>query len=190
MIFLQKEGRWINMKGMPFKKYLKYGYNNYRATIDDWFLHMSSFFPDTRLKNFIEIRNCDCQKAELICSPAALWKGLMYNDDAIQAVIDIINRYNWEILCKLRQEVPKHGLNTVVKNVRVIDIAKEIVTIAYSSLNNMNISDNNGKNESVFLEYICELLNCGKSPADVLLSNWNGIWNKNINKLIEYSRLV
>lgn len=161
--------------GMTFRNYMK----NYEASMDDWFLHMTTFFPDVRMKNFLEVRNCDCQKEELIMAFPALIKGIMYNDSAIDAAWDLVKHLSWEKRNGLRTLVPKHGLDTRLGNFRVIDIAKELVSIAEVSL----------KDDSVYLQKIKELLQNNTAPADIIIMKWDSEWNREIKKLIEYTRL-
>lgn len=188
MIFLEKEDKWFNMKGLSFRKYMQDGFNGYHATIDDWKLHLTSFFPDIRLKNYIEIRNCDCQKADNTLALPALWKGIMYTQEAIDAACDLIKDLSWEDAMQLRHDVPKLALQTELKGKKLSDYAKELIQIAENSLNTQS-SQNNYPSESVYLEKLKELVLQNKSPADVILSNWHGRWNKDISKFVEYARL-
>ncbi len=187
MIFLQKEGKWFNMKGMPFREYLKSGYKGYHATIEDWHLHLSSFFPEARLKNYIEVRCTDCQRENLIPAVPALWKGLLYNPDALDAAWDIIKNLDWRDYSDLRFSVPKLGLKAKCRYFKVVDVAKEIINIAMQSLKEQQITD--GIDESIYLEEFSDLVRQGLSPADILIENWNGAWNKDIRKLINYASL-
>ncbi len=187
MIFLNKEGKWFNMKGMPFREYLKNGYKDYHATIEDWHLHLSSFFPDVRLKNYIEVRCTDCQRENLIPAVPALWKGLLYNQNALEAAWDLIKNLDWKDYAGLRLSVPKLGLEAKCRYFKVADVAKELVNIAILSLKEQQNS--NGLDESIYLEELSELVGQGKSPADILIKNWNGSWSRDISRLINYSSL-
>lgn len=188
MIFLEKDLKWFNMNGMSFKSYLKEGFNGYRATIDDWNLHLTSFFPDIRLKSYIEVRNCDSQRAELIYALPALWKGLMYTENALSASFDLVKDFSWEDVQVLRKDVPKLALNSEIKNKKVLDYTKELVRISENSLKEQ-AKQNNHESESIYLEPLKNLLNNSKSPADNILELWHGEWNKDLSKLIEYSIL-
>jgi len=189
MVFLKKDDKWINMNGLPFKEYIKNGYNGYKATIDDWFLHMSSFFPDVRLKNFIELRNCDCQRSDLLFSVPALWKGIMYDDKALDHSWNLIKDFTWEERLELRRLVPKYGLNLCFKGFKLIDIAKELVNIADSSLKSMKEMNEDFQDESIYLENLQNILSKNQTPSDIILKYWNTSWNKDLRKLVEYSIL-
>ncbi|MDD3014299.1 MAG: glutamate-cysteine ligase family protein [Candidatus Gastranaerophilales bacterium] len=189
MIFIQKDNKYINMKDRTFRDYLNHGYEGHRASMDDWFLHTNLFFPDVRLNNYIEIRNCDSQREDLILAPAALWKGILYNQDAMQSAFDLVKELNYENLMELRSLVPKYALDTQIDALKVSDAAKELVNIAYKSLKQMNIQDENGYDESIYLESLFDLVNQSKTPADLILQRWYSDWNKNTAELVEYSKI-
>ena len=189
MVFLKKDDKWINMKGLTFREYIKNGYNDYKATIDDWFLHMSSFFPDVRLKNFLELRNCDCQRSDLLYAIPALWKGIMYDDNALDCSWNLIKDFNWEERLELRRLVPKYGLNICFNGIKLVDIAKEIVNTAISSLKSMKEVNEDFQDETIYLKNLKDILSKNQTPADIILNNWNKSWNKDMGKLIEYSIL-
>ncbi|OGI00635.1 MAG: hypothetical protein A2Y25_04595 [Candidatus Melainabacteria bacterium GWF2_37_15] len=155
--------------GMPFREYMK----THRVTMDDWLLHMTTFFPDVRLKNFLEIRNCDCQKADMTLAFSALIKGIMYNDDALGHAWDLVKDQSWHERNELRNSVPKQGLS------QVAGIARDLVSIAEESLSE----------EAVYLEKLKELVLGNKTPADIIIMNWDLAWGKDLKKLIHYSSL-
>jgi glutamate--cysteine ligase len=187
MIFLKKGDNWINMKGMSFKEYLENGYGSYKATVEDWALHRNSYFPDVRLNDYIEIRNCDCQRSDLIPAVPALWKGIIYNDDALNACWEMVEKLSWEERLELRSLVPRYGLDTKFRNMKVGDLAKEMLSIAGQSLDNQAAL---GESESIYLERAVELVNKNQSPADEILQLWNTSWNKDLKKLVDYVRLT
>ena len=189
MMFLKKDDKWINMRGITFRDYLKNGYNNCKATIEDWYLHMSSFFPDVRLRNYIEIRNCDSQKSDLIPSVPALWKGILYNNDAMAASLNLVNGLSWEDINELKNLTPKYALEAEIKGIKLKDIAKELVNIAENSLKSLAELNEKNQDESIYLENLKKLVSKGKTPSNIILEHWYADWNKDINKLIYYSRL-
>ena len=190
MIFLNKDNNWINMDGMPFKDYLKNGYKGYRATVEDWLLHTTSFFPDVRLNNYVEIRNCDCQKSDLMLAPPALWKAIMYNEDALESAWDLVKDFSWEILQELRYKAPKFALETAIGNIKVLDLARELLNISEYSLKSFAQLNENSHDESIYINGLKELLSQNKTPADLILDYWYNDWNKDISKLVEYSKII
>lgn len=189
MIFIEKNGKFISMKGMSFRTYLENGYDGYKATINDWELHKNLYFPDTRLNSYLEIRNCDCQGTDLIPAVPALWKGIMYNNDALLAAWALVKDFSWQERQELRRLVPKYALDTVLNKIKVSDIAKELVNIAEDSLKSMSELNKNAQDESVYLSNLKELLNKNQSPADKILNFWQNDWNKDMGKLVDYIKL-
>lgn len=189
MIFLMRGAQWLDADGkFTFRDYLNNGFDGHQATFDDWFLHMSSFFPDVRLKNYLELRNTDCQGEDLIPAIPALWKGIMYDDNALDAAWDLVRDLSWEQRTELSNQVVKHALNTRIDDFFVADIAKELVNISIESLKKANRAKN-VDDESVYLHKLAELVGARRSPADVIVDLWHNSWNKNLEKLIEYTAL-
>ncbi len=183
MLFIQRERRLINATGRTFKEYMKNGFKTYRATMDDWFVHMTTFFPEIRLKNFLEIRNCDSQRADLAMAFPAFVKGIMYHEDALAQAEEIIEGLSWEELSILRNEVPKNGLDMKFKKYKLTEIARELLFIAEHSLKLQTPE----YDETTYLQKIKELVSEGKTPADIIIRNWES--GHDITKFIEYSRL-
>lgn len=190
MMFLKQDELWQNTSGISFKDYLKTGINNHHATMEDLMLHLTSFFPEVRLKHYLEIRNADCQNIDYLYAIPALWKGIMYSDEARAEIQELLNDLTFEDFSSLRENLPKHGLEFIIKGQKTADYAKQIISIANNSLNKMNNLDENKNSESVYLEKIKELVDQEMSPADLILKNWYGSWNKDILKLLEYSKII
>ncbi|NLF82808.1 MAG: glutamate--cysteine ligase [Candidatus Gastranaerophilales bacterium] len=183
MFFIKRGGKLIHTKGMTFNEFIKKGFNGHKATLDDWYLHMTTFFPDVRLKGCLEIRTCDFQRNSLFMAFPALAKGIMYNNDALLAVEELLNDISWNDLCELRNAVPLNALQAEVNGHKVSDIALELINIAETSLKSEE------QDESGYLQNIKELVQDDKSPADVVIESWNSSWKGDIRKFIEYSRL-
>ena len=187
MIFIE---RYINgvkkslrVENLTFRKFMKQGYQGFYPNKDDWSTHLSLYFPDVRIKSYIEIRNHDNQRRDLICSVPALWKGLLYNNEAMRDVLDILKNLTYFDFEYVRRKTPKYGLDMKIKHLPLKDIAKEIVDISYQSLKSYS------KGEENFLEPLKEYTDNGITPADVVIKNFNTTWNGNISKFIEYCQL-
>ena len=188
MIFIERvvdnKKTALKTENLTFRQFLKNGYQGFRATTQDWELHLSLYFPDVRFKNYVEIRNHDNQRSELICAVPAFWKGLIYNDNAIEAVNDLLKGFTYFDFAYLRSKTPQHGLDMKIKNFKLKDLAKEIVQISYDSLKAAN------EGEEVFLEPFKAIIDRGLTPADIIIDKWQNEWKGDISKLIEYSRLM
>ena len=162
MIFINRDNRTLSLNGrLTFKQFMEKGYEGFEATIDDWTLHSNLYFPEVRLRNFIEIRNHDCVGGGLEYSIPALYKGIMYNPDAIKDVELMLGKYYAREINELRYDVARNAINAKIRNRKVEDICKELVEISFSSLKS------NGEDEEEFLKPIQELLKKHRVPADL-----------------------
>lgn len=189
MVFLEKYGDWYNMKGLSFREYSEKGFNGYKATMEDLMLHLTSFFPDVRLKHYIEIRNNDCQNNDFLYAIPALWKGLIYSIEARTSIKELLKDFTYEDFAQLRSEVPLFGLDAKIKGHKISHYAKEIILIAEKALDEMSKLNSFDISEAVYLQNIKELVYNNMTPADVILKNWYGSWNKDITKLVKYSKI-
>lgn len=162
MIFINRDKKCINLNGsLTFKQFLEKGYEGFIPTIADWNLHANLYFPEVRLRNFIEIRNHDCVGNGLEYSIPALYKGLMYSHDALEEATGILNKFTTNEIKELRYNVPRTAINSKIGNKSILPICKELVEISYYTLRN------EGENEEEFLEPLIEMLKKGKCPADL-----------------------
>lgn len=181
MIFIVRNGKPVEILGkLNFEQFMNNGFKGYTATLEDFNLHANLYFPEVRLRNFIEIRNHDCANHGMQYSILAIYKGLLYNSNALKEIENLMSQFSYNQIMELRYNVPRAALNTKISKYTAKDIAKEILRIAKTSL------IENGDEEEHFLDPILELTPYGLSPADVILSNWNGSWNKDVSKLIKY----
>ena len=179
VIFLSKDDKCINLDGrIDFEQYMESGYEGFQADLEDFKLHANLYFPEVRLRNFIEIRNHDC--TSMPYSVLAIYKGLLYSDSAMSELEELFKPYCHNDFAELRYTVPKNALQSAFKNHFALDISKEILNIAENSLIKMKTG------EEKFLEPIKELVAKGLCPADMIIRNWNGKWNKDVSKLIKY----
>lgn len=164
MIFIEKDGKNIPTGNLTFREYYKKGFEGYFPTIEDWYNHLSLFFPEVRLKSYLEIRNHDSQRSELVTAVPALWKGLLYNNDAREAVCDIFKKCDYRDFEELRYLTPEYGLNMTFKHYKLSELAKEIVEISRQSLILMKTG------EEEYLEPLICYIKQGITPADVVIS--------------------
>lgn len=181
MIFIVRNEKPIKISGkIDFEQYMQYGFEEFTPTLDDFKLHANLYFPEVRLRKFIEIRNHDCVNHNMQYAILAIYKGVLYNKRALEDMEELLSIFTYKDIMEFRYNVPKYALDAKVKRHSARDISKDILKIAQNGLCKM------GEGEEKFLEPILELNNYGLSPADVILSNWNGSWNKDIKKLMKY----
>ena len=182
VIFINREDRALDVNGkISFNEFMQQGWGGYEATIEDFELHANLYFPEVRLRNFIEIRNHDCVKRDLQYAIVAIYKGILYNKYARDEIEELFEEFSYRDFSELRYNVPKSALSTQFGKYLAKDIAKEILYIAEKAL----IEENSG--EEKYLDAIKELTLYGLTPADIIIRNWNGIWKKDIRKLIAYA---
>ncbi len=185
MFSIERNNTVINATHLTFREFLNNGLDEFTASPEDWDIHTSTVFPDVRLRNYIEIRNCDSQKTDMVLAFLSLTKGIMYSENALNQAWELVKDFNWKELQEMRYLVPIHGLETVINGVKVSDLAKELVNIAENAL----LSNPETKEEAVYLEKLKELVEQKITPADIILKNWHAGWNKEVGKLVEYSKL-
>lgn len=179
VIFLNKGDKPVEVDGkINFEYYIKNGFEGFEATVDDYKLHANLYFPDVRMRNFIEIRNQDC--VSMPYAVLAIYKGILYGKQAMSDIEELFIPFSNRDFSELRYNIPKNALQCKIKDYTVTDIAKEILYIAEKSLIEMNTG------EEKFLDPIKELTLKGLCPADIIIRNWNGLWNRDIKKLIKY----
>jgi len=162
MIFINRDDKCLSLNGrMTFKQFMDKGFEGFNATIDDWKLHSNLYFPEIRLRNFIEIRNHDCVGNGLEYSIPALYKGIMYSKSAMEEVENILNKYTSNEIKELRYQVARSAVHSKINNKPILPVCKELVEISYYTLKA------EGENEEKFLEPLVELLKKGKCPAEL-----------------------
>ena len=189
MYFVIRNYKYIDMTNYTFRDFLR---NNIakelriEPTIDDWINHISTLFPQVRLKQFLEIRSMDACSWDLICSQPAFWIGILYNDEAIEKANELVEDWTQNDRTLINSLVPEQGLQTKFKNTNLLDIAQKLFEISKLGLDKRNILVKNEKyNETFYLKDLEKNLSNGLSPADLLISKYNGEWRKNIKKLYE-----
>ena len=181
MIFINRETGTIPVNGkINFLEFMQNGFEDFSANIDDFKLHANLYFPEVRMRNFVEIRNHDCVGKNLQYSILAIYKGILYSHCAMNEIEELLKPFEYRDFSELRYNVPKSALNAKIGKFFVKDIAKEILYKAEKSLIGMDTGEEN------YLDAIKEYTLNGISPADVIIKNWNGLWNKDIRKLVKF----
>lgn len=180
MIFIQRETP-VEIGGViDFKEFMKTGFEGYRATMADFMLQANLCFPEVRLRDFIEIRNQDCVGNNLQYAIPALYKGIMYSNDALSDIETLFKDFTYKDFEEFRFSVPRNGLKTKVGKNTASDFAKEIIKISKNALKSF------GLGEDIFLEDLSVLTNNELSPCDILINHWYSDWKKDVSQMIEY----
>lgn len=167
MLFVRKNGRYLeNFTGRKFREFLEN--TEIEPTLQDFQDHLTTIFTEARLKNYIELRSADCGDLENALAVAALWKGLLYDAEALDRAFQIAPKMNAKEYCALQMEVAKDGLRAISGKIKILDLAKETIKIAAAGLHRY------APEETKYLDALRErVLIAEKSPADLLLENWD-----------------
>jgi glutamate--cysteine ligase len=187
MYFIVRKKSYLDMTGITFRQFLEYGHNGERATLADWHDHLTTLFPETRIKRYIEIRSVDSQPPELMPALSALVKGAFYDGDCLEAAWDLVKGWSWDERMQVYLDSHQDALAARVRRYALLDLAKELMAIAWEGLRRQHQVNQNGEDETIYLKPLKDLLDQGKCPADVLLEKWEGELQRDIKKLIAYS---
>ncbi len=189
MYFVYREGKYIDAAGLSFRDFLKGELSvlpGEKPTLDDWTDHLSTAFPEVRLKTFLEMRGADGGPWNRICALPALWVGLLYDQGALDAAWDLVKDWTIDERQALRDAVPKLALNApIAGGGKLRDIAGEVLDIAGAGLSARARFNRAGDNETGFLDPLREIVRSGKVPAEVLLDRYNGAWNGDVSKVYD-----
>lgn len=188
MYFVYRDESYVDVAGASFRDFLagKLGaLPGVRPTLDDWADHLTTLFPDVRLKRFLEMRGADAGNFSQLCALPALWVGLLYDSEALDQAYALVADWSLSELQALRDQVPRLGLATPFHRRRLLDVAREVVTIALGGLRRRARLDRNGEDERKALEPLLEIVEAGRSPADRLLAEYRGPWRGDIDKIFD-----
>ncbi len=147
-----------------------------RATSSDWANHLSTIFPEVRLKTFLEMRGADNGPPEMVAALSALWVGLLYDSDALQAAYDLVRPWSAADREALRAAVPRQAIAAEIEGRRLQDVALEVLAIARAGLARRAVLDGSGRDETRFLDPLLRIAESGRTGADLLLERFNGVW--------------
>ena len=189
MYFVYRKGRYIDAAGASFRDFMRGRLAQAPAeypTFDDWADHLTTLFPDVRLKRFLEMRGADAGSSiAALVALSALWTGLLYESSALAEASDLVSDWTASEIKALRDEVPRRGLSTPFRGQTVGDIARAAIAIAEKGLKRRSALDRDGADERKHLAWLAEVAAEGHSPADRLLSQYAGEWRGDIDQLFQ-----
>ncbi len=191
-LFIVRQGQWVALNDMTFGDFIEKGHKEYRATLADWELHLSTIFTDVRLKRYIEIRTIDCQKTALGLSVPALVKGLFYDEEARRRAWMLVKGASAAERRALALEIPKKALQARFQSGTILDIARELVRISGEALRRGAALNPKLNEDPGYLAPLEELiLQKGKCPAELLVERF-GDWGaqETVRRMIDDTALV
>jgi len=188
MYFVYRDGRYIDVAGSSFKDFLAGKLAQLPGelpTLGDWSDHLTTLFPEVRLKQFLEMRGADGGRWRRICAVPALWTGLLYNQSSLDAAYDLVKDWSAEERQSLRDGVPKTALRTPFRRATVLEIARQVYEIARAGLQRRGLRNSQGQDESAFLEPVEAILREGMTPADEMLVRYQRDWDRRTDPLFK-----
>ncbi len=190
MYFVFRDGRYINALGQSFRQFLNGtlpALPGEIPTLADWADHLTTLFPEARVKRFIEMRGADGGPWRRLCALPAFWVGLIYDRTSLDASWDLVKHWDQETREALRIAASADGVQAQVGDLKMGELAAEVVAISKAGLRSRARSGLGGMvpDERHFLHALEESLELGKAPADELLDLYNGEWQGDISRIYE-----
>ncbi|TDE39788.1 glutamate--cysteine ligase [Antarcticimicrobium sediminis] len=192
MYFVYRDGKYIDALGQSFRDFLKGelpALPGEKPTLSDWADHLTTAFPEARLKKFIEMRGADGGPWRRLCALPAFWVGLTYDQGALDAAWDLVKDWDTETREAWRLGAAKDGLHAEVGGRKMLDLATQVVDIARSGLKVRARPGLGGmvQDERHFLHALEDSVETGMTPADELLQHYNGDWNGDLDRIYDAS---
>src|SRR5262252_8033847 len=179
MYFVKRGDDYIDVAGSSFRAFFD-GRNNslpgQRPTLSDWANHLSTIFPEVRLKRYLEMRGSDSGPWGRLPALSAFWVGLLYDDVSLDAAWDLVKHWSAHERQALRDDVPRFGFKARIKDRYLFEIAKECVKLAHEGLRRRGHIDHLGRDETRHLEPLDRTIDCGHTPAEEMLEKFKGAW--------------
>jgi glutamate--cysteine ligase len=166
LLFIDIDGVLLPPPGMTFREWLEHGLGGRFPTLDDWDIHLSTVFTEVRLKQFLEIRGADATPSPLSIAVPALWKGLLYDRQALAAATELARAFPPTEICELSETISGHGLRANYRGRTVMAWCREVVAIATDGLKRIAFAGGH-EDESGFLDPVREVLASGRSPGEL-----------------------
>jgi glutamate--cysteine ligase len=190
MYFVYRDGKYLNALGQSFRDFLKGqlpALPGQIPTLGDWADHLTTIFPEARVKQFIEMRGADGGPWRRLCALPAFWVGLCYDQTTLDAAWDLVKDWDDETRENLRVAASQNGLNASVDGIELLALSKEVVALAHQGLESRARKGANGllANETHFLNALHDTLASGKSPADELIELYNTEWQQDVSPIFD-----
>jgi glutamate--cysteine ligase len=191
MYFVKRGATYYDVAGASFRHLLRGELNSLpgeRATMADWANHLSTIFPEVRLKRYLEMRGADAGPASRLCALPALFVGILYDDAALDTAYAMIEGWTAQERQQLRDDVPKLGLQARIRSRTVRDIARDVLALARSGLVRRRRIDSQGRDEARFLLPVDAYVAEGRTSADELVLKFHDEWGDSVDPVFaEYA---
>ena len=188
MYFVKRGERYIDVAGRSFRDLLAGRLAELpgeRATVSDWANHLSTIFPEVRLKRYLEMRGSDAGPWRVLPSLSAYWVGLLYDNASLDAAYDLTKPWSAQERQRLRDEVPRLGFAASIHGRDVLSLAKETLALSRAGLKKRNRLDPYGADETRYLVPLEDLVARGHTPAEELLAKFHGPWGGSVDPVFK-----
>ena len=188
MYFVYRDGTYIDCKGQSFRDYLDGklpALPGQKPTMGDWADHLTTIFPEVRLKRYIEQRGADGGPWRRICALPALWVGLLYDSDTLNEAWDLVSGWTGKEIDSVRNAVPKLGFKTPLPDGKrsLGDLAVEVLALSRKGLAKRNRLDSKGRTEEHFLNTLDEIASRRQTPAEQTVQMFREEWDSKIDRI-------
>lgn len=192
MYFVLRGGLYHDTTDVTFRQFMNGALKNRlpdgEPTIGDWTNHLSTLFPEVRLKQFLEMRGSDGGPWRRICALPAYWVGLLYDEDALSETEALVQDWTLAEVQEMRDHVATLALNTPFRNTTLLEFARETFKIARKGLKKRQQLNSSGNDETIFLDSLEEIVINGKTEAEKMLSQYQNVWNGSVEPVFrEYA---
>jgi len=188
MYFVYRDGRYINALGQSFRDFLKGqlpALPGEKPTLSDWADHMTTVFPEARVKKYIEMRGADCGDVAHLAALPAFWVGLMYDQGALDAAWDLVKDFDAETREGLRVAASVSALQGEAAGVKLLELSRQAVALSQAGLRARARAGNGQADESGYLDVLVESLAAEAVQADRLLALYEGPWGRSLTPVYE-----
>jgi glutamate--cysteine ligase len=188
MYFVYRDGNYIDVAGSSFRHFMAgrlRGFEGEFPTIDDWADHLTTLFPEVRLKRFLEMRGADGGRWGTITALPAFWAGILYDEAALDHAWQMVRDWTAEEREQLRMDVPKLALATPFRSTNVRDLACQALRISRLGLKNRCRVNAMSEDETIYLAPLEQIAGEGRTVSDDLLQRYAGPWRQNIDHIFE-----
>lgn len=192
MYFVRRQGRYLDASGLSFADFMEGKLSilpGELPTMDDFDDHLSTIFPEVRLKTFLEMRGADAGCQASLSALSAVWTGLLYDDVALDGAWELVKTWSAAERQALRSAVPVLALKAPLRNTTAQAIAQEALKLSAAGLKRRARLDQAGRDESIFLETVQEIADSGVTPAERLLADYHGSWGGDLSRAFAEARV-